>query len=116
MPRTDDADSSHGEMNLVIAPRQAYNKPKKTIRHERHTFVKERTMKGTQMTFEELCLLLQEKEKQFGMSSVEFFIRYNTGRLGDARETIEWAGLYRIYLKLCLAQLPSETAPQVAVA
>lgn len=73
-------------------------------------------MKGRQMTFEELCRLLQEKEKQFGMSSVEFFIRYNTGGLGDARETIEWAGLYRIYLKMCLAQLPSETAPQVAVA
>ncbi|MFH1906128.1 MAG: hypothetical protein ABIL11_01890 [Chloroflexota bacterium] len=73
-------------------------------------------MKVTQMTFEDLCRLLQEKEKQFGMSSVEFFNRYNTGGLGDAREYIEWAGLYRTYLKLCLVQLPSETVPQVAVA
>ncbi|MEW5717589.1 MAG: hypothetical protein AB1817_03070 [Chloroflexota bacterium] len=57
-----------------------------------------------QVSFDELCRLLQEKEKQFGMSSIEFFNRYNMGRLGDAREYIEWAGLYRIYLKMCLAQ------------
>jgi hypothetical protein len=73
-------------------------------------------MKVTRIGFEDLCQLLQEKEKQFGMSSVEFFNRYNAGRLGDAREYIEWAGLYRIYLKMCLAQLPAEPIQQVAVA
>ncbi len=71
-------------------------------------------MKVTRVSFEELCQLLQTKEKQFGMSSVEFFNRYNTGKLGDDREYVEWAGLYRIYLKMCLAQLPPEPASQVA--
>jgi hypothetical protein len=73
-------------------------------------------MKVTQLGFEEVCQLLQEKEKQFGISSVEFFNRYTAGRLGDAREYIEWAGLYRIYLKMCLARWPSETVSQVAAA
>lgn len=71
-------------------------------------------MKVTRVSFDELCQLLETKEKQFGMSSVEFFNRYNTGKLGDGREYVEWAGLYRIYLKMCLAQLPPEPASQVA--
>lgn len=70
-------------------------------------------MRVKQMNFDELCRLLQEKERQSGMSSIEFYNRYNSGKLGDAREYVEWAGLYRIYLKMCLAQLPSEPAIQV---
>ena len=71
-------------------------------------------MKVTHVSFEKLCQLLQEKEQQFGLSSIEFFNRYNAGSLGDARDYIEWAGLYRAYLKMCLSQLPSEPAAQAA--
>lgn len=70
-------------------------------------------MQVTQMSFDALCRLLQENEKRSGMSSIEFFNRYTTGKLGDAREYIEWAGLYRVYLKMCLAHLPPEPATQV---
>ncbi|HID87059.1 MAG TPA: hypothetical protein EYP55_06720 [Anaerolineae bacterium] len=64
--------------------------------------------------FAGLCELLREKEDKFGMSSIEFFNRYSAGELGDAREFIEWAGLYRTYLELCHEQIQPTTRAKAA--
>jgi len=39
-------------------------------------------------------------EKQYRSSSVRFFRRYQTGKLDDRDDYIDWAGEYQIYLIL----------------
>ena len=39
-------------------------------------------------------------EQKHGMSSVEFFQRFETGELGDAMDFMRWAGRYELYLQL----------------
>ena len=43
---------------------------------------------------------LARLEQQHGMTSVEFFERYQSGELGDDFAYIVWAGTYRLYLRL----------------
>ena len=39
-------------------------------------------------------------EKRYRSSSVKFFRRYQTGKLDDRNDYIDWAGEYQIYLIL----------------
>jgi len=41
---------------------------------------------------------LKEFEVRFGMSSAEFYEKYNRGEMGDSAEVMEWAGLYEVKL------------------
>lgn len=43
---------------------------------------------------------LVEYEQRHGMTSADFYARYQNGELGDATEFIEWAGDYQHYLDL----------------
>jgi hypothetical protein len=43
---------------------------------------------------------LVEYERRHGMTSADFYARYQSGELGDAAEFIEWAGDYQHYLEL----------------
>ncbi|WP_374689349.1 hypothetical protein [Promineifilum sp.] len=43
---------------------------------------------------------LAQLEAEHGMSSSEFFKRYQAGEMGDAVEVVTWAGRYRLYLNL----------------
>jgi hypothetical protein len=52
---------------------------------------------------EELLRLERELvrlEAEHGLSSGEFFKRYEAGEMGDAVEIVAWAGRYRLYLNL----------------
>ncbi len=43
---------------------------------------------------------LVEYEKRHGMTSADFYARYESGEFGDAAEFMEWAGDYQHYLQL----------------
>lgn len=43
---------------------------------------------------------LQRFEKKFGMSSVAFYQKYQTGKMGDSAEVMRWAAVYEAYLHL----------------
>jgi len=43
---------------------------------------------------------LQRFEKKFGMSSVVFYQKYQTGKMGDSAEVMRWAAVYEAYLFL----------------
>lgn len=39
-------------------------------------------------------------ERQYGMTSVEFYTRYKRGEMGDDMDFIRWVGRYRLYREL----------------
>ncbi len=41
---------------------------------------------------------LAEYESRFGMTSVEFFERYQGGKIGDEMDYFEWNVLYKMFL------------------
>jgi hypothetical protein len=45
---------------------------------------------------------LKRFEKKFGMSTVEFYEKFCTGKMGDERDVIIWSGLYKAYMILAL--------------
>jgi hypothetical protein len=52
---------------------------------------------------EELLRLERELvrlEQEYNMSSIEFYRQYQDGQLGDDAAIIEWAGRYKLYLRL----------------
>lgn len=48
--------------------------------------------------FDELTWRLSEYERQYDLSTIEFFSRYSAGELGDDDELMMWAGIYHLYL------------------
>ncbi|MFB0535419.1 MAG: hypothetical protein ACETWR_10595 [Anaerolineae bacterium] len=50
------------------------------------------------ISFEELSEQLQEYERKYGYSTIEFYRRYRAGELGDDDDLMMWAGLYHLYL------------------
>ena len=43
---------------------------------------------------------LQALEQKYGMSTLEFYVRYRAGQMGDAEEFMYWAFLYRAFVHL----------------
>jgi len=64
----------------------------------------------TQLT--EIEKVLADYEKQFNLSTVEFFKRYQAGQTDDSAESVEWASLAQIAesirKRLALLSEPSE--------
>ncbi|UCC62984.1 MAG: hypothetical protein JSV36_19945 [Anaerolineae bacterium] len=50
------------------------------------------------ISFEELSEQLQEYERKYGDTTIEFYRRYQAGTLGDDGDLMMWAGLYHLYL------------------
>lgn len=50
------------------------------------------------ISFEEMSERLQECERKYGYSTIEFYRRYRDGMLGDDDDLMLWAGLYHLYL------------------
>lgn len=50
------------------------------------------------ISFEEVSERLQEYERKYGYSTIEFYRRYWAGALGDDDDLMMWAGLYHLYL------------------
>jgi hypothetical protein len=46
----------------------------------------------------ELAEELRAYEQKYGMTSEEFFGRFQRGELGDAMDFIDWAGAYNLFL------------------
>jgi hypothetical protein len=55
-------------------------------------------LKPRRVDFAELTRKLEEYERRFGYSTIEFFSRYSDGSLGDGDEFMMWAGIYHLYL------------------
>jgi hypothetical protein len=51
---------------------------------------------------------LQKFERQFGLSSEEFWARYEQGEMGDEAEIMSWAMHYRAFLRLSEKVAPQE--------
>ena len=50
------------------------------------------------LSFEELSERLRAYEKKYGYSTIEFYRRFQAGKLGDGDDFMMWAGLYHLYL------------------
>lgn len=48
----------------------------------------------------ELDTYLDTYEEQFGLSSEEFYERYQSGLMGDDAEIFEWSAIYAMYRRL----------------
>ena len=55
-----------------------------------------RMFKPKRLSFEELSRRLRDYEERYGMSTIEFYRRYQQGELGDDPEMMMWAGLYHL--------------------
>lgn len=51
-------------------------------------------------SLDEIITTLRQFEDKYGMSTVEFYARFMTGKMGDARDFIEWAGDFIRYHRL----------------
>ena len=60
--------------------------------------------KSRRLSFDELSQRLQEYERRYGYSTIEFYRRYRAGRLGDDDDLMMWAGLDHLYLTSHLIQ------------
>jgi len=54
--------------------------------------------KPNRLTFDELSDRLRNYEQGYGYSTVEFYQRFQGGKLGDDDDLMMWAGLYHLYL------------------
>lgn len=51
-------------------------------------------------SLESLIQTMHAFEAQFGMSTVEFYARYLSGKMGDSRDVMRWAGAFDDYQAL----------------
>lgn len=65
-----------------------------------------KTLREQAVTYDPLDRLLQLQsdlfrlEQKHGLSSDEFYRRYQAGQMGDDLDIIGWAGRYRLFLEL----------------
>lgn len=57
-----------------------------------------KVLKPRPVEFDELTQMLDEYERKYEFSTIEFFRRYITGELGDDDDLMMWAGVYHLYL------------------
>jgi hypothetical protein len=55
-------------------------------------------LKPRRVEFSELTRMLNDYERKYNFSTIEFFRRYVTGELGDDDDFMMWAGIYHLYL------------------
>ena len=55
-------------------------------------------IKARRVGFAELSNRLSKLERKHGYSTIEFFRRFESGKLGHEDEFMTWAGLYHLYL------------------
>lgn len=55
-------------------------------------------MKVRRISFVALSARLAKLERKHGYSTIEFFRRFESGKLGHDDEFMAWAGLYHLYL------------------
>jgi len=54
---------------------------------------------GERLSLKDLLDELKQFESRYGMSSDEFYEKFNKGEMGDSADVIEWAGLYEWALR-----------------
>ena len=50
-----------------------------------------------QESLEEVIAELNAFERQYGLTTIEFFARFKRGLMGDSRDFIHWAGAFECY-------------------
>ncbi len=50
-----------------------------------------------QESLEEVIAELNAFERQYGLTTIEFFARFQQGLMGDSRDFIRWASLFKAY-------------------
>jgi hypothetical protein len=55
-------------------------------------------LKPRRVGFDELTRMLDEYERKYNFSTIEFFRRFLAGELGDDDDLMMWAGIYYLYL------------------
>jgi hypothetical protein len=53
-----------------------------------------------EMTLEEIKAVLEEYERQYGMSSQEFYEKWKRGEAYWVSDSVDWSGLFRAYIYL----------------
>lgn len=61
-----------------------------------------------EVVLDELLQELEQFEKKFSMSTVEFYHQYRIGKMDDSRDVMRWAALYESYMNLIKS--PPESA------
>ena len=61
-------------------------------------------------TLNEILDDLRALEQKYGMSTLEFYVRFQRGQMGDAQDFIRWASLYEAYVELTQQELRLEKA------
>ncbi len=60
-------------------------------------------------SLESLIATMHGFEDQYGMSTVEFYVRFAAGKMGDAHDFIKWAGAFASYQRLLQRHFPRQT-------
>jgi hypothetical protein len=64
----------------------------------------------TQEGLDDLLDALRQYEKKFKMSTLEFYPKFLTGKMGDETDVLVWAGLYEAYMMLSQDLAGTKTA------
>lgn len=81
---------------LVITKSMSEHEVKQRLRE----FARERQRTTPEKDLDLLVEELKRFEQKFGMSTVEFYRKFDAGKLGDDKDVILWAGLYEGYMSI----------------
>jgi hypothetical protein len=79
---------------VTITKRMSDHEVKRRLRE----FARERGRTSPEKDLDLLVEELKRFEKQYGISTVEFYRKFCAGKMGDSMDVIEWAGLYEGYM------------------
>ncbi|MGH8596640.1 MAG: hypothetical protein ACREXT_08285 [Gammaproteobacteria bacterium] len=71
--------------------------PEHSVEDRRRILDKMREETDVDQGLESLIDKMNRFETQYGMSTIEFYARFVAGKMGDSRDFIIWAGLFRLY-------------------
>ena len=63
-----------------------------------------------QESLEEVIAEINAFERQYGLTTIEFFARFKRGLMGDSRDFIKWASLFEGYQYLMKRHFSAEKA------
>ncbi|MGH9849665.1 MAG: hypothetical protein ACREBD_07375 [Blastocatellia bacterium] len=86
-----------------------------TTRAQRRKMLRDACRKiDSNESLESLIEKMRKLEDRYGMSTIEFYVRFAAGKMGDSRDFIRWAGAFQAYQDLVRERFDSEAKSKAA--
>jgi hypothetical protein len=74
--------------------------PEHTPENRRRILAELKEQTDSNEGLESLVAQMNDFEAEYGMSTVEFYAQFAAGKMGDSRDFIKWAGIFKLYQRL----------------